>query len=57
MKAWKPKMITLSNKLMYGHTRRDTISNKIMHEKVGVASVLNKMREVGVRRFGHVKEV
>ena len=39
---------------MCGHTRKDTIRNKIIQEKVGVASVEDKMREVWLRWFGHV---
>lgn len=49
-------MTTLSNKVMSGLTRRDKIRNEIIHDKVGVPSVPDKMREVGLRWFGHVKE-
>ncbi|XP_059313669.1 uncharacterized protein LOC132064632 [Lycium ferocissimum] len=40
---------------MCGHTRRDRIKNKVIRDKVGVASVANKMRETRLRWFGYVK--
>ena len=39
---------------MCGHTRKDRVRNEIIREKVEVASVENKMREVRLRWFGHV---
>ncbi|PHT92341.1 Meiotic recombination protein SPO11-2 [Capsicum annuum] len=39
---------------MYGHIRKDRVRNEIIREKVGVASVENKLREVRLRWFGHV---
>ncbi|KAF3673517.1 putative pectinesterase 8-like [Capsicum annuum] len=39
---------------MCGHTRKDSVRNEIIWEKVGVASVEDKMREVKLRWFGHV---
>ncbi|KAF3624471.1 putative clathrin assembly protein-like [Capsicum annuum] len=38
---------------MCGHTRKDMVRNEIIREKVGVASVEDKMREVRLRWFGH----
>ncbi|KAG5582302.1 hypothetical protein H5410_052929, partial [Solanum commersonii] len=40
---------------MYGHTRSDKIRNEVIREKVGVASVVDKLREARLRWFGHVK--
>lgn len=34
---------------MCGHTRRDVIRNDVMRGKVGVASMVDKMREVILR--------
>ena len=39
---------------MCGITRRDRVRNEIIREKVGVASVEDKMREGRLRWFGHV---
>ncbi|PHU11075.1 hypothetical protein BC332_18005 [Capsicum chinense] len=39
---------------MCGLTRKDKVRNEIIREKVGVASVEDKMREVRLRWFGHV---
>ncbi|XP_047267018.1 uncharacterized protein LOC107853402 [Capsicum annuum] len=39
---------------MCGVTRADRVRNEIIREKVGVASVEDKMREVRLRWFGHV---
>ncbi|KAF3630083.1 Mediator of RNA polymerase II transcription subunit 20a [Capsicum annuum] len=39
---------------MYGLTRGDRVRNEIIREKVGVASVEDKMREVRLRWFGHM---
>ncbi|WMV29493.1 hypothetical protein MTR67_022878 [Solanum verrucosum] len=40
---------------MCGHTRSDGIRYEDIWNKVGVASVVDKMREVRLRWFGHVK--
>ncbi|XP_060179517.1 B3 domain-containing protein REM17-like isoform X4 [Lycium barbarum] len=40
---------------MCGHTRNDRIRNEDIRDKVGVASVEDKMREARLRWFGHVK--
>ncbi|XP_060191168.1 uncharacterized protein LOC132620753 [Lycium barbarum] len=40
---------------MCGHTRRDRIRNEDIRDKVGVASVEDKMREARLRWFWHVK--
>ncbi|XP_060175999.1 uncharacterized protein LOC132606488 isoform X2 [Lycium barbarum] len=40
---------------MCGHTRSDRIRNEAIRDKVGVASVEDKMREMRLRWFGHVK--
>ncbi|KAG5606935.1 hypothetical protein H5410_028427 [Solanum commersonii] len=40
---------------MCGHTRSDKIRNEVIGEKVGVASVVDKLREARLRWFGHVK--
>ncbi|KAG5591785.1 hypothetical protein H5410_042299 [Solanum commersonii] len=40
---------------MCGHTRSDRIRNEVIREKVGVASVVDKLREARLRWFGHVK--
>lgn len=38
-----------------GHTRSDKIRNEDIRYKVGVVSVVDKMREERMRWFGHVK--
>ncbi|XP_060189176.1 uncharacterized protein LOC132618126 isoform X2 [Lycium barbarum] len=40
---------------MCGHTRSDRIRNEDIRDKVGVASVEDKMREARLRWFGHMK--
>lgn len=40
---------------MCGHTRKDRLRNEVIREKVGVASIEEKMRENRLRWFGHVK--
>ncbi|XP_060183146.1 uncharacterized protein LOC132613111 [Lycium barbarum] len=39
---------------MCGHTRSDRIRNEVIRDKVGIALVEDKMREVRLRWFGHV---
>ncbi|KAF3625481.1 putative polygalacturonase-like [Capsicum annuum] len=39
---------------MCGHTRKDRVMNEIIREKVRIASVEDKMREVRLRWFGYV---
>ncbi|KAL3372890.1 hypothetical protein AABB24_005089 [Solanum stoloniferum] len=40
---------------MSGHTKSDKIRNEVIREKVGVSPVVDKLREVRLRWFGHVK--
>nr|XP_009783418.1 PREDICTED: uncharacterized protein LOC104232023 [Nicotiana sylvestris] len=40
---------------MYGYTKRDKIRNKVIRDKVGMALVEDKMRELKLRWFGHVR--
>ncbi|XP_070007264.1 uncharacterized protein [Nicotiana sylvestris] len=40
---------------MCGHTRMDKIRNEDIREKVGVAPMEDKMREVRLRWFGHIQ--
>ncbi|KAK4352852.1 hypothetical protein RND71_028370 [Anisodus tanguticus] len=40
---------------MCGHIRRDRIRNEDIRDKVGVASVEDKMREARLRWFGHMQ--
>lgn len=40
---------------MCGHTKSDRIKNEDIRDKVGVASVVDKMREAKLRWFGYVK--
>lgn len=40
---------------MCGHLRSDKIRNETIGEKMGVASVVNKMREARLRWFEHVQ--
>jgi len=40
---------------MSGHTRLDRIKNEVIHDKVGVAPIEDKMREARLRWFGHVR--
>lgn len=42
-------------RLMCGHTRIDEIRNEDMHDKVGVATMQEKMWEVRLRWCEHVK--
>ncbi|XP_070010966.1 uncharacterized protein [Nicotiana sylvestris] len=39
---------------MYEHTGLDRIKNKVIRDKVDVASIEDKMREARLRWFGHV---
>ncbi|KAG5618270.1 hypothetical protein H5410_018094, partial [Solanum commersonii] len=53
-----PKMHVSEMKMlrwMCGHTRSDKIRNEVIREKVGVASVVDKLREARPKWFGHVK--
>ena len=40
---------------MSGHTRLDIIRNKVIRSKVGVASIVDKLRESRLRWFGHIR--
>ncbi|XP_052193027.1 uncharacterized protein LOC127801710 [Diospyros lotus] len=40
---------------MRGHTRKDKIRNEVIHNKVRVVPIEEKMRETRLRWFGHVK--
>ncbi|XP_059284794.1 uncharacterized protein LOC132038087 [Lycium ferocissimum] len=40
---------------MCGHTMRDRIRNEVIRDKVGVAPVMDKMREGKLRWFGHAR--
>ncbi|XP_070046825.1 uncharacterized protein [Nicotiana tomentosiformis] len=40
---------------MCGHTRLDKIRNEVIHDKLGVAPIEDKMREARLRWFGHVR--
>jgi len=40
---------------MCGKTKRDTIKNDNIRERVGVASIVEKMVETRLRWFGHAK--
>jgi len=42
---------------MCGHTRKDKIRNEVIRDKVGVASVEEKLQESRLRRFEHVKRI
>ncbi|XP_019259176.1 PREDICTED: uncharacterized protein LOC109237335 [Nicotiana attenuata] len=41
---------------MCGHTRLDRIQNEVIWDKVGVAPIEDKTREVRLRWFGHVRK-
>ncbi|KAG5607135.1 hypothetical protein H5410_028627 [Solanum commersonii] len=61
--CWRSKRIRPKNacremrmlRWMCGHTRSDKIRNEVIPGKVGVASVVDKLREARLRWFGHVK--
>ena len=40
---------------MCGHTRLDRMRNEVFRERLGVASISEKMKEGRLRWFGHVK--
>ncbi|KAG5575699.1 hypothetical protein H5410_055833, partial [Solanum commersonii] len=53
-----PKMHIVEMRMlrwMCGHTRSDKIRNEVIREKVGGASVVDKLREARLRWFGHMK--
>jgi len=37
------------------HTRLDKIRNEVIRDKIGVASIEDKMREARLRWFGHIR--
>ncbi|CAH9095909.1 unnamed protein product [Cuscuta epithymum] len=39
---------------MCGHTRKDHVRNETIRQRVGVAPIEDKMRELRLRWFGHV---
>lgn len=41
MKVWKIRML----RWISGHTRRDEIRNEAIRDKIGMASIADKMRE------------
>lgn len=41
---------------MYGHNIMDKIENEAIPDKVGVTSMMNKMRVALLRFFRHIKE-
>ena len=51
MKVAEMKML----RWMCWHTRMDKIRNEDIREKVGVAPMEDKMREVRLRWFGHIQ--
>jgi len=38
-----------------GHTRLDKIRNEVIRDKIGVASIEDKIREARLRWFGHIR--
>ena len=40
---------------MCGHTRSDRIRNGVIRGKIGVASIEDKIREIRLRWFGHIR--
>ena len=42
-------------KWMCGKTRKDGIINECFQEHLGVTSIGDKLREIRLRRFGHVQ--
>ncbi|XP_060200776.1 uncharacterized protein LOC132629048 [Lycium barbarum] len=51
MKVAKMRML----RWMCGHTMRDRIRNEVIRDRVGMAHVVDKMREGRLRCFGHVQ--
>ena len=40
---------------MYGHTRFDKSRNEVIKGEIGVASIDDKIRDVRLRWFGHIR--
>jgi len=40
---------------MCGHTRRDKIRNEVIRDKIGVKSIEDKIRDIKLRCFGHIR--
>ena len=40
---------------MCGHTRLDKIRNEVIRGKIGVSSIGDKIREIRLRWFGHIR--
>ena len=41
--------------LDFGHTRLDKIRNEVIRDKIGVASIKDKMRESRLGWYGHIR--
>lgn len=51
----KMRVAEMMLRWMCGYIKRDRIRNKVIRDKVGMTSVVDKMRETKLRWFGHVK--
>lgn len=40
---------------IYGHSKKDKCQDEVIHSKVGVGPIEDKMRKARLRWFGHVK--